>query len=74
MHRALETTPTPTKQLIARQSVPKFNERVGSFERVDPRQERLVAGMNVYGVERLLTFKTADFARFGISLLYPTSL
>jgi predicted nucleic acid-binding protein len=34
----------------------------------------LVASMNVHGVERLLTFNSADFARFGISLLYPSSL
>jgi hypothetical protein len=46
----------------------------GSGSSANIHDSRLVAGMNVYGVERLLTFKTADFARFGISLLYPTSL
>jgi hypothetical protein len=41
---------------------------------VQVHDSRLVASMNVHGVERLLTFNTADFARFGISLLYPSSL
>lgn len=35
---------------------------------------RLVASMNVHGVNQLLTFNTADFARFGVTLLHPASV
>ena len=35
---------------------------------------RLVASMNVHGVERLLTFNTVDFVRFGIAVLNPSSV
>ncbi len=32
---------------------------------------RLVATMRVHGVERILTFNTADFVRFGVEVLHP---
>jgi predicted nucleic acid-binding protein len=36
---------------------------------------RLVAIMNVYGVESVLTFNTADFKRYSnITALHPSSL
>jgi len=35
---------------------------------------RLVAIMNVYGVRRLLTFNTADFARFDIEAIHPSAV
>ena len=33
---------------------------------------RLVAAMNVHGIERILTFNTGDFARYGIEVLLPS--
>jgi len=35
---------------------------------------RLVATMNVHGVRRILTFNTADFARYRIAVLHPSSV
>lgn len=35
---------------------------------------RLVAIMNVHGVRRLLTFNTADFARFEIEAIHPSAV
>jgi predicted nucleic acid-binding protein len=35
---------------------------------------RLVAAMNVHGVERILTFNTDDFTRYGIGVLHPSSV
>ncbi|MGE4045275.1 MAG: type II toxin-antitoxin system VapC family toxin [Acetobacteraceae bacterium] len=35
---------------------------------------RLVAAMNVHGVRRILTFNTADFARYEIEALHPAAL
>jgi len=35
---------------------------------------RLVAAMNVHGVQRLLTFDPGDFIRYGIQILQPASL
>jgi predicted nucleic acid-binding protein len=35
---------------------------------------RLVAVMNVHGVQRLLTFDAGDFARYGIEVLQPASV
>jgi predicted nucleic acid-binding protein len=35
---------------------------------------RLVATMNVHGVRRILTFNSADFARYDIAAVHPTSL
>ena len=34
---------------------------------------RLVAFMNVHGVRRILTFNAADFLRYGIEILQPSS-
>ncbi|MGB6691416.1 MAG: type II toxin-antitoxin system VapC family toxin [Terracidiphilus sp.] len=34
---------------------------------------KLVAIMTVHGVRRLLTFNTADFARYGIEAIHPAS-
>jgi predicted nucleic acid-binding protein len=35
---------------------------------------RLVAGMNVHGVRRLLTFDVGDFSRYGIEVLQPATM
>jgi predicted nucleic acid-binding protein len=35
---------------------------------------RLVAAMNVHGIERLLTFSTDDFTRYAIEVLHPSSV
>ena len=35
---------------------------------------RLVAATNVHGGRRILTFNTADFARYAIEALHPTAL
>jgi predicted nucleic acid-binding protein len=35
---------------------------------------RLVAAMNIHGVQRILTFDTSDFARYGIEVVHPSSL
>lgn len=35
---------------------------------------RLVAIMRVYTVESILTFNTADFERFGVGTIHPSSL
>jgi predicted nucleic acid-binding protein len=34
---------------------------------------RLVAAMNVHGVDRMLTFNTGDFSRYPIEVLHPIS-
>jgi predicted nucleic acid-binding protein len=34
---------------------------------------RLVAAMMVHGIGRMLTFNTADFARYGIEVLHPSA-
>lgn len=33
---------------------------------------RLVAAMNVHGIQRILTFNAADFGRFGVEVLLPS--
>jgi predicted nucleic acid-binding protein len=35
---------------------------------------RLVAVMRVHGVDRILTFNAADFARYGIDVLHPSAV
>lgn len=35
---------------------------------------RLVAAMNVHGVQRLLTFNTGDFIRYGIEVVQPAAV
>jgi predicted nucleic acid-binding protein len=35
---------------------------------------KLVAAMNVHGVRKILTFNTADFTRYEIEALHPSSL
>lgn len=45
-----------------------------SVQGVQVHDTRLVASMNVHGIGQLLTFNTADFARFGITLLHPASV
>ena len=35
---------------------------------------RLVAAMNVYGIRRMLTFNTADFKRYEIEAVHPSSV
>jgi predicted nucleic acid-binding protein len=35
---------------------------------------KLVAMMNVHGIHRILTFNTADFARYDIEAIHPVSL
>jgi predicted nucleic acid-binding protein len=35
---------------------------------------RLVATMNVHGIRRILTFNTADFARYDIEAVHPVSI
>ena len=35
---------------------------------------RLVAAMTVHGVRRILTFNTADFARFPVEVIHPAAL
>jgi predicted nucleic acid-binding protein len=35
---------------------------------------RLVATMNVHGIRRILTFNTADFARYDIDAVHPESM
>ena len=52
------------KRLIVRHSV------LGSKVH-DP---RLVATMNVHGIRRILTFNTADFARYDIEAVHPESM
>jgi predicted nucleic acid-binding protein len=52
------------KRLVAKHSV----------QGVQVHDARLVASMNVHGIGRLLTFNTADFARFGIAVLQPSSV
>ena len=38
------------------------------------RDARLVAVMRVHGVDRILTFNAADFARYGIDVLHPSAV
>ena len=35
---------------------------------------RLVAVMRVHGIDRILTFNAADFARYGIDVLHPSAV
>jgi predicted nucleic acid-binding protein len=35
---------------------------------------RLVAAMTVHGIDRLLTFNTGDFTRYGIEVIHPAAV
>ena len=52
---------------------PEWRRLVAAFgvKGVQVHDSRLVAGMNVHGVKRVLTFNTAHFARSGVETLHP---
>jgi predicted nucleic acid-binding protein len=62
---------------IMPESVDVYTEwkRLVSFHRVTGVQvhdARLVAAMNVYGIDRILTFNGSDFSRYPIKVITPS--
>ena len=45
-----------------------------SVKGIQVHDTRLVASMNVHGVKRILTFNGADFTRYDIEILHPSSV
>ena len=57
--------------VLLRQTQPNHEQNGAAVESV----ARLLAGMNVHGVGRFLTFNDADFRRYAeIEVLHPTSV